>query len=292
MGIDAVIKPGPSNNRQNECVKLLAVNPTHAYHIKGLINEKTVDFMLDTVSLLKNDVWREVAGDRALSIWSGHKLVGVEGSPISILSTATIDVILSGVSVRGDFLITDTLNTQAILGLDFLEQHHCIINTEQKTLRLYGKSIRIEQPRVHDKLTDVQMSSVSLDKTFHVPAHSEMELVATVQNGDCLESCCIVEGVQKLSVAVANAIVTPRRYNSELLQVPLLVLNPTSQNVTLHRGAKVAKITTVDSFVIGGVSQQETSIPAQNLEDIAPAKQELLWKLVEKSAANLNNHQQ
>ena len=83
-------------------------------------------------------------------------------------------------------------------------------------------------------MIDVQMLSVSLDKTFHIPAHSEMELVATIQNGDCLESCCIVEGVQKLSVAVANAIVTPRKYNSELLQVPLRVLNPTSQNITLH----------------------------------------------------------
>jgi len=45
----------------------------------------------------------------------------------------------------------------------------------------------------------------------------------------------------------------------------------------------------VDSYIIGGVLQQETSIPAQNLEDIAPAKQELLWKLVEKSATSLNN---
>ena len=56
--------------------------------------------MLDTgasVSLLKNDVWCEVANDTALSTWSGHKLVGVEGSPISILGIATIDVTLSGV---------------------------------------------------------------------------------------------------------------------------------------------------------------------------------------------------
>jgi len=36
--------------------------------------------------------------------------------------------------------ISIALNTQAILGLDFLEQHHCIINTEQKVPHLYGKS--------------------------------------------------------------------------------------------------------------------------------------------------------
>jgi len=53
-----------------------------------------------------------VTSDSGLSAWSGHKLVGVEGS----LDTANIDVVLSGVHVKGDFLITDTLNTQAILG--------------------------------------------------------------------------------------------------------------------------------------------------------------------------------
>jgi len=102
--------------------------------------------MLDTgasVSLLKDDVWRHVVGDSGLSAWSGHKLVGVAVSPISILGTANIDFVLPGVQVKGDFLITDTLNTKAILGLNFLEQRHCII--EQKVLHLYGKSIRINQ---------------------------------------------------------------------------------------------------------------------------------------------------
>jgi len=48
-----------------------------------------VCFMLDTgtsVSLLKNDVWRHVTGDSGLSAWSSHKLVSMEGSPISILA--------------------------------------------------------------------------------------------------------------------------------------------------------------------------------------------------------------
>jgi len=58
--------------------------------------------MLDTgasASLLKDKVWSKVARSKGLSTWLGHKLVGVEGSPISILGTATIDIFLSGVMI-------------------------------------------------------------------------------------------------------------------------------------------------------------------------------------------------
>jgi len=96
----------PSDSK-SESVKLLAVNLTHAYHVTGLINGTIVCFVLATgasVNLLKDDVWCHVAGDRGLSAWSGLKLVGVEGTPISIFCTANIDVVLSGVQVKGDFL--------------------------------------------------------------------------------------------------------------------------------------------------------------------------------------------
>jgi len=92
------------------------------------------------------------------------------------------------------FSITDTLNTQAIHGLDFLEQHHCIINTKQKVLRLYGKSIRIEQQKeLPHKYSgpDVEICTASLDKTLHIPALSEVELFATVRGSDIIESPCI-----------------------------------------------------------------------------------------------------
>jgi len=43
--------------------------------------------------------------------------------------------------------------------------------------------------------------------------------------------------LSKLSTVVANAVFTPKKYGNESLKVPLLVLNPTSQIVTLFRGA-------------------------------------------------------
>jgi len=58
------------------------------------------------------------------------------------------------------------------------------------------------------------------------------------------------------------------------------------------QGTKVAELNIVDSSIVCGVSQQEPSMPSAVTEDIPLAMQELLWGVVEKSAVNLNGHQQ
>jgi len=79
------------------------------------------------------------------------------------------------------------------------------------------------------------------------------------------------------NIVVANAVVTPRKYDSESLKVPIHILNPTLQFVTLHQGTKVAELNTVDSSMIGGNLQTESCMPLVTLEDTPPSMQELLW---------------
>jgi len=100
--------------------------------------------------------------------------------------------------------------------------------------------------------------------------------------------------MQKLPVVITNAVVTPRKYDSKLLKVPILVLNPSSQLVTLHQDTKIAELIVADSSIVCGISQQESSMPSVAPKDIPLATQELLWGvyIVEKSATSLNNHQQ
>lgn len=96
--------------------------------------------MIDTgaaVSLIREDIWEKVAGNKpTLMAWTGCQLVGAEGSPIEIKGIATITFLIAGQRVHGDFLVTNQLNSKAILGLDFLEQNQCIINAEQHTVHL------------------------------------------------------------------------------------------------------------------------------------------------------------
>ena len=44
------------------------------------------------------------------------------------------------IGVEADFLMIDQLSSEAILELDFLEHHRCVINADQHTLHLQGKA--------------------------------------------------------------------------------------------------------------------------------------------------------
>ena len=98
--------------------------------------------MLDTgkaISLINNHT--------RCSIDSGETTLGwSQGSwcqrqcLIPILGIAqSLSVNFVGTEVGGDFVMISTLNSEAILGLDFLEHNQCFINMEWKVLHLKGK---------------------------------------------------------------------------------------------------------------------------------------------------------
>jgi len=69
-------------------VNLLAVNPASAYYVLGSVSGVSVCFMLDagaSVSLVRDDIWRKVAGENAVLAKCNLRLIGVEGSAIEIL---------------------------------------------------------------------------------------------------------------------------------------------------------------------------------------------------------------
>jgi len=51
---------------------------------------------------------------KALEIWTGPQLTGVEGRPILIQGVATIDITLADEVFSADFLVASGLSTQAI----------------------------------------------------------------------------------------------------------------------------------------------------------------------------------
>ena len=138
-------------HESGEVIKLLSVNPAGAYLVGRLMSGVKVSFMLDTgvsVSLLRADVWQKISSDEALMRWNGSGLVGVEGSSIEILGVASCDLSLAGILVKGDFLVAKTLSTEAILGLDFLENHGCVINTQHRVLHIQGRAIYHSKARI------------------------------------------------------------------------------------------------------------------------------------------------
>ena len=113
---------------------LLAVNLATVYHMVGSVNGVNIKFMLDTgasVSLISECMWNKLAEQTTLlTKWDGRQLVGVEGSLIPMVGVAALEACFSDVNVWAEFIMAKTLSMEAILGLDFLEQNHCVINAE------------------------------------------------------------------------------------------------------------------------------------------------------------------
>ena len=164
---------------QGQCTaSLLAVNPVCAYHVAGSIYGVQVCFMLDTgaaVSLLPKDVWDKTGRGHQLTPWTGPRLVGVKGTPLKVHGAATMEITLAAKSFQVDFVGVAVLRTQSILGLDFMEDNHCVVNAGQKTLHLRGLGVPIQTA---PKMSCITEASVALCESIRVPAFSEVEVMA------------------------------------------------------------------------------------------------------------------
>ena len=101
-------------NDDNIIIKLLAVNPAHAYRVIGEIPSEVENvnlFMIDTgaaVSHIHEDILKRVAGSEpTLKAWTGCQLIGAERSPIEINGTAALILLIAGQKVYGEFLVTN-----------------------------------------------------------------------------------------------------------------------------------------------------------------------------------------
>ena len=113
---------------------------------------------------------------KAFEILTGPQLTGVENSPILIQRVATIDMTLAGEVFSADFLVASGFITQAILGLDFLQETKCVINTEQGVLQIKGKAMPLLEGTNQQHCALV--STVKAQETIEISPFSEMEMCA------------------------------------------------------------------------------------------------------------------
>ncbi len=132
---------------------------------------------------------------------------GVEGSPINVQGVATVDVTFAGKTVQGEFIISDSLRASAILGLDYLEKNHCIIDTTRRTLILQELVVPLQSSLQDPNITQ---SEVAVRDTLKIPAFCERETMACaiqpLMGGTWLLASAKRDDVPAL---VAGGLVTP-----------------------------------------------------------------------------------
>ena len=276
-------------------IVLRAVDPAQAYHVAGYINGVAINFMVDTgasVSLLHADIWGRLTADCDLVLEAWHrKLIGVEGSPLSVLGTANMGVGLGGITVQSDFLVAAGLSSDAIIGLDFLEKHEAVINLGQGVLHLKGRAIPLlKTSPICVPGANSTSINLRINETIELPAMSGMDIIVQAPAFSTREHDWLVEATQQeTSFIVANAVVTP--WESEnTLDIPVRLVNPSSLPLTIRKHTNVAQLNQLDNISINAVDVQ-----CGNNDDppltVCPHTQQVLWDMVEQSDVNLSESQ-
>ena len=65
-------------------------------------------------------------------------MVGVEGTPLSVRGKATADVSFGSECFQVPVIVVDQLSADVTLGLDFLADHQCTIDTASRMLSVGG----------------------------------------------------------------------------------------------------------------------------------------------------------
>eukprot|EP00731_Ephydatia_muelleri_P017388 Em0010g486a len=199
---------------------------------------------------------------QARAVWQGRTLCqGLRGW-LAEAEAGKLDTLYAKDQAYGDqafsvdLVVIDSLKVESILGLDFLEKHHGIIDLSKMVLQLEGVSIQLQHHADSSNSSDMLANevSVSLIETVKIPAYSEIQTMAYTGS------------------------------------IPVLMCNPLPTETVVHKGTRIARATRLqDESLLAPVTDamsQEKKIPK-----VSESKSKLLWEMVQNCAADLSKEE-
>eukprot|EP00731_Ephydatia_muelleri_P020755 Em0013g482a len=236
--------------------------------------------LIDTgaaVSLLSVNVWQRVAGYcrvlPPIEKWTGQTLVGVNGSALSVKGVAGLPLSLEGNIFNVPFVVTDDILVEAILGLDFVESNHCVIDCGHRNLTFPSRRLSLKLlPQGSSKTEKNIAVGLILTQKVTIPPASEMEVMAALEDTTSRKGTWIVEGNRagRYGVMVARSVVC-----STSQAVPVRLLNPREESVVVRKGVQIARMEQLDDMCVGNVLPAPTS-PSE----ASPKDKDMLWDMV------------
>ena len=278
--------PEGEPSKAHSCVCVSPVALTGGYRLLGAVNGVQMSLLLDTgaaVTLLREDTWARVTAEspQELRPWSTLKLVSAGGTPLTIHGSARVELDLEWEKFTTEIVVVSPLTSEAILGLDFLQGQQASIDLATKTLSLKGggRALPLRDPTYTPPPargnTEVTVRAVG---TIEVPPRSELEITASLDTS--VEGVWLLQGAvdKSLPAAVACALVAPTSTT-----VPVRLLNPLTEPVTVYAGMTLATLESVEPppGAVDAVSSGDPEVP------VGVEKQKLLWNLAEQSGRDL-----
>ena len=272
-------QPLQYNNAQS-----FSINNVSSYLLPCCMNNVPVSFLVDTgagVSLLQGAVWDKVKPHNYdLKTVTVHRLVGVDGIPISVRGSAVVQFSICGTKFQHEFVIADHITAEAILGIDFLEDNKCVLDLANEKMYIQDMLVPLKPLQSYSASKSVKVTVV---ETVTVPPCSEMELMAHFDAPE--HGTWLIEGTD-CPVLVARAIVAPDQCN-----VVVRVVNTELMPVKLYKSMKIANAEPIEDHTICEVSEKksqqtqvkgpsEISLANPLPDDIPPDQREKFFALM------------
>ena len=255
--------------------------------LEGLVNGVPTSILIDTgaaTSVLSKDLWDKAKGSGSeLGDAAGRKLVSVQGKPLQLYGSACVQLQLAAEKFPVEVMVAEIPTIDMIIGRDFLRNQECTIEMGKASDVLHVKSCGLKLPISKGQPSSVFPTlSVILQESVKVPPFSEMEVMGSVPAA-ATSKTWVVQGKPqgRNAVMVARALVLP-----EACSIPLRLLNPRDEEVTIPRGTAVAELENVVAEV-EGVPPGDVGVAVVSDDEEAgeptEAHRKRLWELVEQS---------
>ena len=165
---------------------IFTVTPVTVFQVQGMINSKPVLFMVDTgaaVSLISLNCWHEIGeSENELDKHRNPMLMGVDGSTLQMAETIKLQVHLEGRVFVMSVVVIESLQTAAIMGMDFLEINQGVMDAGSKSLWIKGlkQPIPLYQPSSTSTVPNHMWAVLS--RTIQIPGNSELEVMAKLES--------------------------------------------------------------------------------------------------------------
>ncbi|XP_038066604.1 uncharacterized protein LOC119736660 [Patiria miniata] len=205
---------------------------------------------MDVVALIDTGATASILSEKVVSKWPVEAQAGITKSDVrvhladekdlTVIGEVRAELQLGGQLIAHKFIIADVSN-DVLLGLDFLREENCIIDINGKSLKWRGTELSLR-----DTAEPLQCCRVTVQETVVVPPQTEMVIVGSLGESDVGVAYGLIEPtpgmVQRENLIVASSLVSTTEET-----VPVRLWNPTSDHVTLYKGATAGTFLTVDA---------------------------------------------
>ena len=269
-----------------ETIRVSAFSQGCGLTVRGSINSKPLDFLVDTgsaITVVSNAMFDELNIDTKLKPPS-HNILLADGSPLGVRGQTVLNVGL-GDSVVEHEVVVANIEKDAILGMDFLTVQRCTLNLDKSLLRIGNTVLHMW----NEYSVEARCCRIKVSKKVVVPGLSQMNIPGVAQKTGGETRYNAVEGtkgfVEKHGLFVGRTL-------SDISggKVQVRVCNPREEPIEIWPGttiaiahpAEITRNACESNVSLNHVSQTPLS------ERVLPEK---LQTMVENSSEFLNDEQ-